>query len=140
MPVYICVAPGGSIPDTGKQQITRSITRIHCEVTNAPPTYVHTLFFDQEEVSSLGPLWKDVDSGCPYQVFGSIRSGRTDDQKERLVSEMRGAVAEVLGVGVEQVAVATGDTEAKWVMEGGHMIPEPGEEDPWTMPDWMQKL
>jgi len=45
----------------------------------------------------------------------------------------------VLGVGVEQVAVATGDTEAKWVMEGGHMIPEPGEEEAWTMPDWMRK-
>ena len=40
MPLYICVAPGGSIPDTGKQKISRSITLIHCEVTNAPPTFV----------------------------------------------------------------------------------------------------
>ena len=139
MPLYICVAPGSSIPDTAKQAISRSITRIHCEVTNAPPTFVHTLFFDQEKVSSLGPLWKDIGPGCRYQVFGSIRSGRTDDQKERLVSGIRGSVAEVLGVGVEQVAVATGDTEAKWTMEGGHMIPEAGEEEARTMPDWMRK-
>ena len=87
----------------------------------------------------MGPLWKDVSPGCPYQVFGSIRSGRTDDQKERLVSGIRGAVAEVLGVGAEHVAVTTEDVEAKWVMEGGHMIPEPGEEEAWTMPDWMGK-
>jgi phenylpyruvate tautomerase PptA (4-oxalocrotonate tautomerase family) len=139
MPLYICVAPGGSILDTGKQQISRSITRIHSEVTNAPPTYVHTLFFNREQVSSLGPLWKDVSPDCPYQVFGSIRAGRTDDQKERLVSGIRGSVAEVLGVGEEQVAVATGDTEAKLTMEAGHMIPEPGEEGAWTMPDWMRK-
>ena len=35
--------------------------------------------------------------------------------------------------------MATGDTEAKWVMEGGQMIPEPGEEEAWTIPDWMRK-
>jgi len=139
MPLYVCVAPGGSIPNTAKRQISRSITRIHSEVTNAPPTFVHTLFFDREQVSSLGPLWKDVSPSCPYQVFGGIRAGRTDEQKERLVSGIRGDVAEAIGVGEEQVAVATGDTEAKWVMEGGHMIPEPGEEEAWTMPDWMRK-
>ena len=45
MPLYVCVAPGGNIPNTAKRQISRSITRIHSEVTNAPPTFVHTLFF-----------------------------------------------------------------------------------------------
>jgi phenylpyruvate tautomerase PptA (4-oxalocrotonate tautomerase family) len=139
MPLYLCVAPSGSIPAAGKRGVSRSITRIHCEVTNAPPTFVHALFFDREQVPSLGPLWKDVSPGCPYQVFGSIRAGRTDAQKERLVSGIRDAVAEVLGVGVEQVAVATADSEAKWTMEGGHMIAEPGEEEAWTMPDWMRK-
>lgn len=139
MPLYICVAPGGSIPATGKREISRSITRIHCEVTNAPPMFVHALFFDRDQVSSLGPLWKDVSPSCPYQVIGNIRAGRTDEQKERLVSGIRGAVAEALGVGVEQVAVATADTEAKWTMEGGQMIPEPGEEAAWTMPNWMRK-
>ena len=48
-------------------------------------------------------------------------------------------MAEALGVGEEQVAVATEDTEAQWVMEGGHMIPKPGEEGVWTMPDWMRR-
>ena len=128
MPLYICVAPGGSISDTGRQQISRSITRIHSEVTKAPPTYVHTLFFDREKVFALRPLWKDVDPACPYQLFGSIRAGRTDDQKDRLVSEMRGAVAEAIGVGMEEVAAKTEDVQSRWVMEGGHVMPEPGEE------------
>ena len=48
-------------------------------------------------------------------------------------------MAQAIGVGEEQVAVATGDTEAKWVMEGGQMIPEPGEEEAWTMPAWMRE-
>jgi phenylpyruvate tautomerase PptA (4-oxalocrotonate tautomerase family) len=139
MPLYICVAPRGSIPAAGKQEISRSITRIHCEVTNAPPTFVHALFFDREQVSSLGPLWKDVSPDCPYQILGGIRAGRTEEQKERLDSGIRGSVAEVLGVGIEKVAVATADSESRWTMEGGHMIPEPGEEEAWPMPDWMRK-
>ena len=139
MPLYMCVAPGGSIPAAAKQNISRSITRIHSEVTNAPPTFVHALFFDREQVSSLGPLWRDISPDCPYQVFGSIRAGRTDEQKERLASGIRDSVAEALGVGVEQVAVKTGDTEARLTMEGGQIIPEPGEEDAWTAPDWMRK-
>ena len=138
MPLYICVAPGGSIPAAAKQEISRAITRIHCEVTNAPPTFVHALFFDREQVPSLGPLWKDVSPGCPYQILGGIRAGRTDEQKERLVTGIASSVAEVLGVGTEQVAVATGDSKSEWTMEGGQMIPEPGQEEPWTKPDWMQ--
>ena len=139
MPLYICVAPGGSIPAASKQEISRSITRIHCEVTNAPPTFVNVLFFDREQVSTLGPLWKDISPDCPYQILGGIRAGRTDEQKERLVSGITGSVTEVLGVGAEQVAVATSDSKAEWTMEGGQMIPEPGQEGAWTMPDWMRK-
>jgi len=103
MPLYMCVAPSGSIPAAAKQEISRAITRTHCEVTNAPPTFVHVLFYDREQVSSLGPLWKDVRPGCPYQILGGIRAGRTDEQKERLVSGIAGSVAEVLRVGKEQV-------------------------------------
>ena len=111
MPLYICVAPTGSIPAEGKREISRAITRIHCEVTNAPPTFVNVLFFDREQVSSLGPLWKDVSPGCPYQVLGGIRAGRTDEQKERLVSGITGSVTEVLGVGADQECFGQRGTE-----------------------------
>ena len=31
----------------------------------------------------------------------------------------------------DKVAVVTADTPARWIMEGGHVLPEPGEEADW---------
>ncbi len=64
-------------------------------------------------------------------MLGSIRAGRTPEQKERLVSEMRSAIASILGRAADEVQVATVDIPAHWVMEGGSLLPEPGEEEEW---------
>jgi hypothetical protein len=40
-------------------------------------------------------------------------------------------VADILDVPVADVSMATRDVEAKWVMEGGDLLPEPGEEAAW---------
>jgi hypothetical protein len=41
------------------------------------------------------------------------------------------AVAETVRVDAAQVGVVTRDVPAAWVMEGGAVMPEPGEEDAW---------
>ena len=64
-------------------------------------------------------------------VLGSIRSGRTDDQKARIVSELADVLAEVLGRDSDEVGVVTADVPSKWNMEGGELLPEPGEEAEW---------
>ena len=37
MPLYICNAAKGAIDDAAKPKIAADITRVHCEVTGAPP-------------------------------------------------------------------------------------------------------
>jgi phenylpyruvate tautomerase PptA (4-oxalocrotonate tautomerase family) len=64
-------------------------------------------------------------------VLGSIRSGRSDEQKARIVSELIEVVAGVLGREPGEVGVATVDVPAQWNMEGGELLPEPGEEAAW---------
>ncbi len=65
------------------------------------------------------------------QLYGSIRSGRTDDIKQRLVGGMCRATAEILEFDGDDVVMSTRDVDAKWVMEGGELLPEPGEEAAW---------
>ena len=48
-----------------------------------------------------------------------------------IVSELRKSVASALGCSAAEVGVVTVDIPSKWNMEGGSLLPEPGEEAAW---------
>ena len=64
-------------------------------------------------------------------MFGTIRWGRTDEQKARIVSDLTTSIAGILDLGENEVGVTTVDIPSKWNMEGGAIMPEPGEEEAW---------
>ena len=118
MPLYLCAVPKGSADDAAKQTIARELTRIHCDLTQAPPTFVHVFFLEDDNLKHA-------------QLQGSIRAGRTEEVVSQLVMEMREAVASTLAMDLEQVHMATRNVPSSWVMEGGDLLPEPGEEAEW---------
>ena len=69
MPLYMCNAVRGTIPEAAKQKIAADFTDIHCQITGAPRTFVHVFFF--EDAPQL-PV-----NGKRVFLFGSIRAGRT---------------------------------------------------------------
>jgi len=123
MPLYLVNSKSGAMPEEAKARIAEDLTEIHCRVTDAPPTFVHVFFFENAPLPPLG----DKTS----MVYGQIRQGRTDDQKAQICSEMVAAVAEHARIEPEEVHAFTTDTPASWVMEGGDVLPEPGEEEAW---------
>ncbi|MEM1191229.1 MAG: tautomerase family protein [Pseudomonadota bacterium] len=133
MPLYLCASPNRSIALDAKRDISRAITDVHCELTGAPRQFVHVFFFEQEQVQALGGLPLEQAGTAPYVLFGNIRSGRSDKIKEALVGGMRQRVAEILASALSEVQMLTRDIEAKWVMEGGDLLPEPGEEAEWLL-------
>ena len=44
---------------------------------------------------------------------------------------MAEAMAKTVGIEASDVGVTTADVPASWVMEGGALLPEPGEEEAW---------
>ncbi len=118
MPVYQCSVSPSRLDDAKRQQIASEITRIHCESTGAPPDFAHVLFVDAPE--SAGP-----------SVLGSIRAGRPDPLKARMAAAIAEAVAKTLGEEPQLVRVHLLEVPASWVMEGGALLPEPGEEADW---------
>ncbi len=123
MPLYLCNARNGSIPPEAKAKIAKDITDIHCAKTGAPPTFVHAFFFEEAPQPQLGD--------STVQLHGNIRAGRTDEQKAEIVQEMRESVARHSGIDLSEIAMTTADVPASWVMEGGDLLPEPGEEEAW---------
>jgi phenylpyruvate tautomerase PptA (4-oxalocrotonate tautomerase family) len=123
MPLYRCAVREGLTSEPQRAQIAKDVVRVHCGVTGAPPSFVHA-FFTETPADAL-PAGKDV------FMLGSIRAGRTDGQKARIISELTDSVVRATGVSPDQVGVATVDVPAKWVMERGKLLPEPGEEEEW---------
>jgi hypothetical protein len=46
----------------------------------------------------------------------------------KLKEDLREAYSDNAGVPLDQVGARIGETPASWVMEGGDILPEPGEE------------
>jgi phenylpyruvate tautomerase PptA (4-oxalocrotonate tautomerase family) len=123
MPLYRCMVAQGATTLDQRERIAKAVTRIHCDTTGALPIFVNTFF--AEDTKGQLPAGKHA------LVLGSIRAGRTPEQKETIVSEMTRAVAGILGRDEAEVLVRTVDIPARWVMEGGRILPEPGEEATW---------
>ena len=123
MPLYICNSKPGSIPAEAKPKIAEDVTRIHCDVTGAPAKFVHVFFFENAPNPPLGDT--------TATLYGQIRHGRNDEQKAQICAEMKDSILTHAGLSAEQVMAFTTDTPASWVMEGGDILPEPGEEEAW---------
>jgi phenylpyruvate tautomerase PptA (4-oxalocrotonate tautomerase family) len=123
MPLYRCAVRAGSTSEEQRARIANEVVRIHCDVTGAPASFVHA-FFAETPDDALPP-------GKSAFVLGSIRWGRTDEQKAQIVSDLTKEVASTLGIGEDAVGVVTVDVPSKWNMEGGELLPEPGEEAEW---------
>ena len=123
MPLYRCAIREGLSNEAQRSQIAKEVVRIHCGVTGAPAMFVHA-FFSERAPSELP-------QGQVAYVLGTIRWGRTDEQKAEIASQLRSSVATALGCAPSEVGVTTVDIPSKWNMEGGAIMPEPGEEAAW---------
>jgi len=114
MPVYHCSIPEARLDDARRERIAREITRIHCEKTGAPPEFAHVLFADAADGAA---------------VVGSIRAGRSAALRAEMADAIAAAVADAAGLAPVRVTLL--EVPAAWVMEGGSVMPEPGEEAAW---------
>lgn len=123
MPLYLCNAKEGALSQEAKAGIAKDVTNIHCVHTGAPSEFVHVFFFEDAVSPPLGDH--------TVLLQGNIRAGRTAAQKQALVSEMQQSIEQHSGLGDADIHVLTQDVPASWVMEGGDVFPEPGEEAEW---------
>ena len=123
MPLYRCAIREGLSTEAQRAQIAKEVVRIHCGVTGAPAIFVHAFFSERPA--------DELPENQSAFVFGTIRWGRTDAQKAEIVRDLRSSVATILGLAETEVGVITVDIPSKWNMEGGAIMPEPGEEEAW---------
>lgn len=121
MPLYRCQYPEGALDDGQRAALAVAFTDIHCDLTGAPRTFVHVQFHPRQPRAGQ----------APFELHAGIRAGRDRELAQAIVDRCTAAVRAVAEVAPEAIAMRTSSTPASWILEGGRVLPEPGEEDDW---------
>ena len=122
MPVYTIASRKALTLET-RQITANAITDTHCAVTGAPPEFVNIVFMQGHRIQGEHEIG----------VIGNVRQGGnrnkelTDDLRDRITH----VVAKTTGLKVQRVLTTLIGFPASWAMEGGEILPEPGEEETW---------
>ena len=120
MPVY-SLTSSNTITDINKEKLANLFTDVHCELTGAPEQFVHVLFAENIPLINGNELY----------IQANVRSGRTEATVADLRKQLVEKSAAILEIPSNQVSINLLEIQPKWCMEGGYIMPEPGEEDEW---------
>jgi phenylpyruvate tautomerase PptA (4-oxalocrotonate tautomerase family) len=129
MPTYVCSTAAGRLTPTQKTDIVRCITTVHHEEADAPRYLVQVIFY---EVAS-GNHYIAGEPARPDQIWirGDLRSGRTEEQKGKILRRILQGVAKSAAAAEEAVWVYLSDIPATNISEYGRILPHPVDEAAW---------
>jgi phenylpyruvate tautomerase PptA (4-oxalocrotonate tautomerase family) len=127
VPVYTCTTTESTLSAQTKKALAGEIGAIHSEINHVPSTYVNVVFHELPADS----VYTDAEPASPVLVNGWIREGHPKTEVTRLATEIAAAVTRIAGVPAERVLVVFESSPASFAVEGGRVLPEPGEEAAW---------
>ena len=127
MPIYTCTTTQSTLTTDTKSALAQEITRIHSAVNHVPSTYVNVVFHE------LAPdcVYTDGIPAAPLLITGWVRDGHPEDDTTRLATEIAAAATRLTGISAQRVLVVFESSPAHYAVEGGRVLPEPGEEAAW---------
>jgi len=131
MPIYTCTISESTLEPDTKAALAREIGRIHAAINHVPSTYVNVVFHELAKDN----VYTDGVPARPVLVGGWVRQGHPADDTTRLAREIADAVTRITGVPAERVLVVIQSSPARFAVEGGRVLPEPGEEEAWFAND-----
>ncbi|OBI96666.1 tautomerase family protein [Mycobacterium asiaticum] len=127
MPIYTCTTVASTLDAQTKAELAAEITRIHSRVNHVPSTYINVVFHEL----ALDAVYTDAQQSQPLLISGWVRTGHPDDETSQLLSEVAEAATRVTGIPSARILVIIQNSPAHFAMEGGRVLPNPGEEQAW---------
>jgi phenylpyruvate tautomerase PptA (4-oxalocrotonate tautomerase family) len=127
MPVYTCTTTTSTLTADIKSALAKEISRIHAEINHVPSTYVNVVFHELPP----GGIYTDGVPANPVLVNGWVRSGHPTDKTSLLTTEIASAVSRIVNIDADRVLMVIQNSPARFAVEGGRVLPEPGQEQAW---------
>ena len=124
MPIYQCISPEGLLDQSIMAQLAAEITRIHCDATGVPPSFVNVMFLDV-------PAGRYFVAGQPSThsiVNGAIRFGRDLATRQRILGDLSRMWTRLTGQPEEELLISLWENPAENAMEAGSIFPALGQE------------
>ena len=131
LPVYTCTTTVEILDAKSKKELAVEISRIHAEINQVPATYVNVVFHELP----VGNIFTDSSPAGPLLINGWVREGHHAAETTRLALAVAQAVGRVTGLPEEEILVTIQSSPARFAVEGGRVLPEPGREAAWSMPE-----
>jgi phenylpyruvate tautomerase PptA (4-oxalocrotonate tautomerase family) len=127
MPIYQCMIPEGLLDESQRENIAGVITRIHCDATGAPRSFVNVLFHNMPN----GRVFAGASRSTHSIVFGDIRAGRDVATRQAMLRDLSQMWTRLTDQPEEELLIAPREVKAENAIEAGVILPEPGEEQQW---------
>jgi phenylpyruvate tautomerase PptA (4-oxalocrotonate tautomerase family) len=127
VPIYACTTTKSTLSADTKVALAAEIADIHASVNHVPSTYVNVVFHELP----ADAVFTDGRPANPLLVTGWVREGHPEEETSRLAVEIAAAVARIADVPPARVLVVMESSPARFAVEGGRVLPEPGHEQAW---------
>jgi len=127
VPIYTCTTTESTLTSENKTALAGEIARIHSAINHVPSTYDNVVFHELP----ADAIYTEGRPAAPVLVSGWVRAGHPDAETTLLATEISTAVTRVTGVPAERVMVVFTSSPAHYAVEGGRVLPEPGQEQAW---------
>jgi phenylpyruvate tautomerase PptA (4-oxalocrotonate tautomerase family) len=127
MPIYTCTTAESTLDAATKAALATEITHIHSRINHVPSTYVNVVF---NEVPADN-IYTAAAQARPLLITGWVRDGHPEAETTRLAMEVAEAATRITGIGEDRVLVVFESSPAHYAVEGGRVLPAPGEEAAW---------
>ena len=124
MPIYQCISPEGLLDESARGKLAEEITRIHCDATGVPPTFVNVMFLDVPD----GRYFVAGKPSAHSILNGAIRFGRDLATRQRILADLSRMWTQLTGQPEEELLISLWENPAENVMEGGSIFPALGQE------------
>ena len=131
MHVYTCTTTTTTLNEKSKKDLAAEITRIHAEINRVPSTYVNVVFHELPK----GNIFTDSAPSSVLLINGWAREGHPADETTQLVIDIARASSRITGLPAENILVVIQSSPARFAVEGGRVLPEPGQEAAWLARD-----
>jgi phenylpyruvate tautomerase PptA (4-oxalocrotonate tautomerase family) len=128
MPTYVCSVPNGKLNEKQKQDVASAITKRHCETTGAPPYFVQVVI---EEEGTAKRFIGGTATDEYIWIRVDMRDGRSAEQSRQIMLNILNDVSSISGVPEENVWINLCKLAPTDMVEYGHVLPKPGEEQQW---------